>query len=135
MIIITTTSASPSLSLSKVEGAVLYIFNDLHIYHIICISLLGIFEKFEYYQFLRKARAVLGWPFEPHLPSSSPKERRRCCITTPNFITTTSTLFLHSAFSESLKTIRNSEKQGLCVGGLLHWTPIAIGGDEAGAVH
>ena len=30
-----------------------------------------------------------------------------------------------------MKVISISEKQGLCLDGLLLWTPIAIGGDEA----
>ncbi len=70
---------------SKREGAVLHLFtrphplillqkrrtvlhykSKLHIYHIIFISLLNIFEESEYYQHLRKAGAVL---------CSSPLER------------------------------------------------------------
>ena len=38
---------------------------------------------------------------------------------------------LYSTISDSLITMRISEKQGLCLDGLLLWTPIIIGGDEA----
>jgi len=60
--LITTTSASPPFLLSKREEAALHLFNDLHIYHIIFISLLNTFEYSDYYQNLRKARAVCRWP-------------------------------------------------------------------------
>ena len=43
---------------SKREGTVLHLFNDLHIYHINCISLLTTFGKPDFNQYLRKARAV-----------------------------------------------------------------------------
>jgi len=52
-------SASPSCSLSKKEGAVLHLFNQLHLYHIKFGSLLTTFEEHLFYQPLRKARAVL----------------------------------------------------------------------------
>ena len=55
---ITTTSASPSFSLSKGEGAVLNIFNELHHYHIIFISLLNTFGDTDCYQHFRQAWAV-----------------------------------------------------------------------------
>lgn len=40
------------------EGAVLYIFNHLHTYHINFSSLLGTFEAIDNYHTFRKARAV-----------------------------------------------------------------------------
>jgi hypothetical protein len=55
-------STSPSNSLSKGEGAVLHILNQLYHYHINFISLLCIFGMADGYRYLRKARAVLGWP-------------------------------------------------------------------------
>ena len=54
----------------------------------------------------------------PHLSFSSPKEKRRCCITTPNFITTTSTLYLYSTLSMIPVFIGFFEKRGLCVASL-----------------
>ena len=43
----------------------------------------------------------------------SPKEKGRCCIAKPSFITTTSALYLYSALSESLIIIGVFEKRGL----------------------
>ena len=50
----------------------------------------------------------------PHPPSPSPKERERCCISLIVCITTTSSLYLCSAFSETLIDCRVFEKRGLC---------------------
>ena len=53
-------------------------------------------------QWRRRDGAALQIPTSsPHLPSSSPKEKRRCSIANPNFITTTSTLYLCSTFSKT----------------------------------
>ena len=52
------TLASPSISLSKRDGAVLHYYSKLYIYHIKFSFLFSIFEVFRYCQKLRKARAV-----------------------------------------------------------------------------
>ncbi len=57
----------------------------------------------------------------PHPSFPYPKEKGRSSITKPNFITTTSALYLYSAFSKYPIIISISEKRGLCVGGLLLW--------------
>ena len=51
--------------------------------------------------------------------SLSERERERCCISKPNFITTTSSLSLYPAFTELLINISISKKRGLCLDGLL----------------
>ena len=44
---------------------------------------------------------VLHCKSRPHNPSFSPKERRRCCSTNSNYITSTSALNRYSAFSKT----------------------------------
>ena len=88
--------ASLPFLLSKREEAVLYLFTDPHNYHIDIISLFNIFEESDYYQNLRKARAVL---------CSSPLERLGEALC--------------SSFSKSFYSINISDRQGLCLDDLL----------------
>lgn len=97
-------SASPPFLLSKREEAVLYIFNQLHNYHISFSSLLTIFEDSDRIQGFRKARVVPGWP-----PLLEEVRRRPYHI---NFIS------LFNIFEVST-LISISEKRGLCVVPLL----------------
>src|SRR5687767_3727584 len=45
---------------------------------------------------------ILLFVTQPHPSFPSPKEKGRCCITSPNFITTTSAIYLHSPLSECI---------------------------------